>query len=266
LIKTLVSIEVDLASSLAIRFACQLGAAIPMEVHPVYVKEFSSDGSLIGAGWASRTLEREMIKEGKDEISEMITAEMDFCPDLGEPQVIYGDREAELLKIMQKEDFGLYVEGLHFPWNAAAIYKQLHSKFYKKLTFPVVWVRALRKVNQVLILCLNPVATEKVAHVIQKIWKDCPVPLILARPSGNLGGEPLKEAVEKARILLEQSGCKVSVHDNLPSKLEDITDETLNFPLVAIALERDVKKDQPDLHWLEMVKTSSLVTFYSGAH
>ena len=156
MIKTLVSIEVDLASSLAIRFACQLGALIPMEVHPVYVKEFASDGSLVGAGWASRTLEREMIQEGKDEISEMITAEMDFCPALNEPRVIYGDREAELLKIMQMEEFGLYVEGSHFSWNATAIYKRLHSKFYKRLTFPVVWVRALRKVNQVLILCLNP--------------------------------------------------------------------------------------------------------------
>jgi hypothetical protein len=262
LIKTLVSIEVDLASSLAIRFACQLGACIPMEVHPVYVKEFPSDGSLIGAGWASRTMEREMIREGKDEISEMITAEMDFCPDLEQPRVIYGDREAELLKIMQMEDFGLYVEGSHFSWNASAIYKQLHSKLYKKLAFPVVWVRALRKVNQVLILCLSPTATETLAQVFQKIWRDCPVPLLLGLPSGNGGGKALREAVEKARSLLEQSGCTVAVQDNLPSHHEDLTDESLNFPLVAMALERDVKKDQPGLHWLAMIKTSSLVAFY----
>jgi hypothetical protein len=264
LIKTLVSIEVDLASSLAIRFACQLGGLIRMEVHPVYVKEFPSDGSLMGAGWASRTLEREMIREGKDEISQMITAEMDFCPALNEPRVIYGDREAELLKIMQIEDFGLYVEGSgsHFLWNAAAIYKQLHSKFYKALTFPVVWVRALRKINQVLILCLNPSATETLAQVFQKIWKDCPVPLILAQPSGN-GDAALKQAVEKARSLLEQSGCKVSVQDNLPANYTDLTDETLNFPLVAMALERDVKKDEQSLDWLAMIKTSSLVAFHS---
>ncbi len=265
MIKTLVSIEVDLASSLAIRFACQLGGLIRMEIHPVYVKEFPSEGSLIGAGWASRTLEREMIREGKDEISEMITAEMDFCPELNEPRVIYGDREAELLKILQIEDFSLYVEGSgsHFSWNAATIYKHLHSKFYKKLTFPVVWVRALRKINQVLILCLNPTATDTLARVFQRIWKDCPVPLLLALPSGNGGGgTALREAVENARTLLEQAGCKVAVQASLPSNPEEITDEALNYPLVATALERDIKKDQPGLQWLAMIKTSSLVAFY----
>ncbi|MGO9566917.1 MAG: hypothetical protein ACLP5H_05195 [Desulfomonilaceae bacterium] len=263
MIKTLVSIEVDLASSLAIRFACQLGALISMEIHPVYVKEFASDGSLVGAGWASRTLEREMIQEGKAEISEMITAEMDFCPALNEPRVIYGDREAETMKIMQMEEFGLYVEGSHFSWNPTAIYKRLHSKFYKRLTFPVVWVRALRKVNQVLILCLNPAATETLARVFQKIWKDCPVPLLLAVPSGNGSEETaLQDAVKKARSLLEQSGCKVAVQENLPSSPEDLADETLNFPLVAVALERDGKKDQPSLQWLAMIKTASLVAFY----
>lgn len=263
MIKTLVSIEVDLASSLAIRFACQLGALIPMEVHPVYVKEFPSDGSLIGAGWASRTLEREMIQQGKDEISEMITAEMDFCPALNEPRVIYGDREAELLKIVQMEEFGLYVEGSHFSWNASAIQKQLNSKFYKKLAFPMVWVRALRKINQVLILCLNPTATDTLAQVFQRIWGNCPVPLLLALPSGNGGeGTALHQSVENARTLLEQAGCKVAVQASLPSNPADLRDEALNLPLVATALERDVKKDQPGLQWLAMVKTSSLVALY----
>ena len=39
MIKTLVSIEVDLAASRAIRFACQLGNFMEMEIHPVYIKE-----------------------------------------------------------------------------------------------------------------------------------------------------------------------------------------------------------------------------------
>ena len=263
MIKTLVSIEVDLASSLAIRFACQLGGLIPMKVHPVYVKEYATDGALVGAGWASRTLEREMIQEGKVEISQMITAEMDFCPDLEEPRVIYGDREAELLKIMQMEDFGLYVEGSHFSWNQSVIYKQLHSKLYKKLAFPVIWVRALRKVNQVLILCLNPTATETLAQVFHNIWKDCSVPLMLGLPSGNGSGETaLQDSVEKARAVLERSGCKVAVRLDLPANPGVLSEETLNFPLVAVALEKHISKDQPGLQWLARVKTSSLVAFY----
>lgn len=263
MIKTLVSIEADLASSLAIRFACQLGGIISMEVHPVYVKEFPSDGSRTGAGWASRTWEREIIKQGKDEISEMIMTEMDFCPALIEPRVIYGDRQSELLKIVQMEEFGLYVEGTHFPWNAGSIYKQLHSKFCKGLTFPVVWVRTLRKINQVLLLCLDSAGVETLAQVFQRVWKGCPVPLLLAVPPGRYEeAKNLKEAVGNARSVLEQSGCQVEVQENFPEPQEELKDTALNFPLVAVGLERDVKKDHPGLHWLAMTKTASLVAFY----
>ena len=38
MIKTLVAIEVDLASSMAIRYACQLGNLVDVELYPVYVK------------------------------------------------------------------------------------------------------------------------------------------------------------------------------------------------------------------------------------
>ncbi len=85
-IKTLVSIELDLVSSLAIRFACQLGSLMDAEIHPVYVKESSPHDSVWGAGWASRTWEKEMVQQGKAEIAELITAEMDFCPVLKRTQ------------------------------------------------------------------------------------------------------------------------------------------------------------------------------------
>ena len=45
MIKTLVAIEVDLASSMAIRYACQLGNLVDMELYPVYVKEPPSGGA-----------------------------------------------------------------------------------------------------------------------------------------------------------------------------------------------------------------------------
>ncbi len=234
-----------------------------MEVHPVYVKEFPSDGSRTGAGWARRTWEREIIKQGKDEISEMIMTEMDFCPALIEPRVIYGDRQSELLKIVQMEEFDLYVEGTHFPWNAGSIYKQIHSKLYKGLDFPVVWVRTSRKINQVLLLCLDRAGVEALARVFQQIWKNCPVPLLLAVPSaGGEEGKNLQEAVGKARGLLQQSGCQVEVQENFPQPHEELKDTALNFPLVAVALDRDVKKDHPGLQWLAMIKTSCLVGFY----
>ncbi len=111
MIKTLVAIEVDLASSLAIRYACQLGNLIHMELHPVYVKEPPPEVPATGTGWVRHTWEREIVELGKEEIQEMLAAEMESCPQLHEPRVIYGDREYELLKIVDHEPFDLYVEG-----------------------------------------------------------------------------------------------------------------------------------------------------------
>jgi nucleotide-binding universal stress UspA family protein len=260
-IKTLVSIELDLVSSLAIRFACQLGSLVDAEIHPVYVKESSPHDSVVGAGWASRTWEKEMVEQGKAEIAELITAEMDFCPVLKEPRVIYGDREAELLGLAQAEGFQIYVEGAHFPWTSHDLYKKLHTKLFRNITSPVILVKTLRKINQVQLLCLDVAGTQTLAHLFGSVWKDCPVPLMLSYPGPGVG-EGLKKAVEEARQFLTESGCAVSAQETLFATPEaQASEELRDCGLVAIAVERSAKKDSKELRLLESVKTSALLAF-----
>jgi hypothetical protein len=265
-VKTLVSIEVDLASSLAVRFVCQLGGLMKMEIHPVYVKESLPHESVVGAGWASRTWEKEIIEQGKKEISELIGAEQDFCAVLRDPRVIYGDRETELLKIAQTEDFDLYVEGVHFSWSPADLYKTIHAKLCQSLHSPLILVRTLRKVNQVSLLCLDPKGTEVLGTLFDRIWKECSVPLVLVHPSGGpptKDSAPLRDAIDRTKTLLEKSGCTVIVQDGLPaSPGNDAAEALKDQGLVAIAIDRTVKKDGEELQWLNLLKTSSLLAFH----
>jgi hypothetical protein len=265
-IKTLVSIEVDLTSSLALRFACQLGSFMNMDIQPVYVKESSPHESVMGAGWASRTWEKEMVQQGKAEISDFIDAEKDFCPLLRQPLVIYGDREAELFKLSQTEKFDLYLEGVHFPWTINEIYKRLHTKIYQRIASPMVLVRTFRKVNQVQLLCLDVPGTRTLTEVFQRIWKNCQIPLLLSHASGESndnGDYQLREAVEHSREALLESGCTVSVTDKLASIPTDEAGETLKDQgLVAIAMERGVRKECTELQWLSMVRTSALIALH----
>ncbi len=62
MIKALVSIDVDLAASRTIRFACQLGYFMPVELHPVYIKESPPRELSIGSGWARHHWERELCE------------------------------------------------------------------------------------------------------------------------------------------------------------------------------------------------------------
>jgi hypothetical protein len=264
-IKTLVSIEVDLAASLAIRFACHMGSLVEMEIHPLYVKESASHDSAMGAGWASRTWERQMIEEGRAEIAEIIASEQDFCPLLKEPRVIYGDREAELLRIVQTEGFDLYVEGAHFAWNPHEIYKKFHSKLYQHLPTPSIMVRALRKVGRAVLLCLDVRSTEILTATFQRFCTSCSLPLLLIHPAKASDGEAdtsLRKAVDSSCRTLADCGYQVSIADTLsrtphPGALDALGDHGL----VAMAAERGIRKDSVELQWLTLVNTSALLAF-----
>ncbi len=266
MIKTLVSIEVDLASSLALRFACQLGGSIDMEIHPIYVKESLSPDSSRGAGWASRTWEREMVEKGKEEISKMIAPEMDFCPKLYDPSVIYGDRHSEVGIVVQEGLFDLYVEGSDFAWSHAELYRLAHTKFYQRLTCPLILVQSLRKMTQVLLLCMDIAGTDILTRTFEKIWKGSSVPLVLAYLADHVttsGETGLKEKVLESKSILEKDGCIVEQKQIDPEVFSKPgEDDIKDYGLVAIGLDRAVRKDSVELEWLSLVKTASLIAFY----
>jgi hypothetical protein len=266
MLKTLVAIEVDLASSMAIRYACSLGNLIPMELYPVYVKAPPPEVPATGTGWVRHTWERQIVAMGTEEIQEMLASEQDSCPLLQAPRVIYGDREYELLKIVGQESFDLYVEGAPYPFNPVNIQRRLTSKFYQKLASPLIWLRVLRKIHQALVVCPDPVSARAVLSAFSKLWSGCSTPVHLALPprEGYGGpGDDLREEARKALAAMEAAGGTVEVKEVAdwsaggpdPAMLKD-------YGLVVVALERAVKKDHVRLNWLAQVKNPLMLVLY----
>jgi hypothetical protein len=266
MIKTLVAIEVDLASSMAIRYACDLGNLIPMELFPVYVKSPSPEVPATGTGWVRHTWERQIVELGKEEIHEMLASEQETCPLLQEPRVIYGDRDYELTKIVGQEVFDLYVEGAPYPFNQATIQRRLHAKFYQKFSCPLIWLRVLRKIHQALVVCPDVAGAKAVLPAISKLWAGCAIPVHLALPpqEGYGGpGDALRQEARKALATMEAAGCAVEVKAVAdwtsggpdPAMLKD-------YGLVAVPLERAVKKDHIRLQWLAQVKNPLMLVLY----
>jgi hypothetical protein len=259
MIRTLVAIEVDLTSSFAIRFACQLSTCLKMELCPVYVKSDISREDTTGVGWVRHTWEREIIREGKVEIAEMIASEAEFCPTLAEPRVIYGDRDAELARLLERESFHLYVEGAPYPFTPETIYKRLHSRLYQRLTQPLIWLRAVKKVDRVLLLCPDLAAPRALARTFESLWSGCATPLHLAHPAG--AGEDLLQEVAQARQSLEAAGLSVSLTPPFqPTAGGPPADFLKDYGLVGVALEAAGRKDSPQLQWLSRVKNPLLLT------
>jgi hypothetical protein len=251
----------DLAASRAIRFACQLGYFMQMEIQPVYVKESPSRNLSIGSGWARRHWEEEMVAEGQKEITEMLSSEIDFCPALRPAQVIFGDRDAELLRLLKHEPFDLYVEGAGFPWTDALLHQKLQSSLFQEAPAPIALAPVLRKIYELLVLCPEPQGLQVLTPSLARLWRGCPVPISLAVPMGLEAVQ--RPEVEKAKTTLEESGCRVSVQEGFPHYPTPPDDAVLRkYGLVALALKRGLKKDSPELEWLSRVKAPLLITLY----
>lgn len=261
MIKALISIEVDLAASRAIRFACQLGNFMPMEIHPVYTKEAPPRDLSIGSGWARHHWEQELIQQGKTEIADLISSEIDYCPVLKTPRVVFGDRDAALARLLEKETFDLYVEGAHFPWSQAMLHQRMHSKLFQRVQVPIVLARVLRKIYKLLVLCLDAAGTRALGAVLPRLWSGCAIPVSLALPAAPEGN--LLPEVNLIKQSLDQTGHQVDLQEAFPFLPAPPTDEYLRqYGIVAFALERGIKKDSPQLVWLSEVKVPLLLVLY----
>jgi hypothetical protein len=261
MIKTLVAIEVDLASSLAIRYACQLGSLIELELHPIYVKEPPPEVPTIGTGWVRHTWEREILEIGKEEIQEMLAGEIESCPQLQAPRVLYGDRQYELLKIMEHEPFDLYVEGAPYPFTPANIQRRLSARFYQRVGTPLIWLRILMKIKQVLVPCFDPAGTRHQVQVMQKIWAGCKTPVHFWVPPGAL--EAMQQEVAEGQNLLRNAGCETNLlTDDRVQEGGPAPEVIKDYGLAVVALERAIRKESTRLQWLAQVKAPLMLVLY----
>jgi hypothetical protein len=261
MIKTLVSIEVDLAASRAVRFASQLNYFVGMEIHPVYVKEAPAREVSIGSGWARRHWEEEIVQQGRTEIMEMISSEWEFSPTLKEPQVIWGDRERELLRIIEADAFDVFVDGERFEWTAANLHRKLQSRLWQRFPGVIGIARVLRKIEGLLVLCTEAQGVQPLARSLALLWQGSSLPMTLAMPQG--APADLAREAAKAQEVLARVGCQVSLEADFPYYPEPPAPGFLRkYGLAALALKPGLKKDSPELTWLSRVNAPLLIKLY----
>jgi hypothetical protein len=110
----------------------------------------------------------------------------------------------------------------------------------------------VRPINQALLLCLDVPGTQALTQACQRLWAGCAVPLHLGFPAGR---EELRPAVARAGAALTAAGCRVTTLEPLPALSPAAVAELQEqYGLVAVALERDLRKDHAVLEWLPQVK------------
>jgi len=161
MIKVMVSLDADLASSIALRYACQLTGISEMELQPIHVEQADRGGGSPGSGWVRKTWETALMETGLEEISHVIDAERNSCGPLLPPKLCIGDREDEILRELVRGDYDLLVEGALQSFTSANFSAKLRSHLYRHAPCPIILVRNLVQIQKVALLLTedqNPAA------------------------------------------------------------------------------------------------------------
>ena len=249
MLRMLVNLDADLASSIALRYACQLTQIIDIKLHCVHVEEPDHDTHAPGTGWVRRTWENTVLKTGEFEIAQLIKAEKSSCPVLGAPKMLVGDRENEILREIQRESYDLFVEGSLHSFSAKKLYDKLHSRLYRLIPCPVIIVKNLVNVEKVALIVRSEIESKKLVSMFLKIFKDSKLELDLIfcefQESGQQSinaNKDINETLNAAKEMLVENQRPPEKCFTIQGAPEEIGDTLRDYGLIACPIHHTISK------------------------
>ncbi|GMQ79750.1 MAG: hypothetical protein BMS9Abin03_184 [Thermodesulfobacteriota bacterium] len=257
MIRTLVYLDADLASSIALRYACQLTDVINMKIHTAHVEEPENDGYAPGTGWIRRTWENTMLKTGEFEIVQLIKAEKSSCPKLGAPKMLVGDRENEILREIQRESYDLFVEGSLHSFTAKKLYDKINSMLYRHIPCPVIVVKNLVHIEKIALIVRSEIESKKLVSLFLKIFKSQRLKLDLIycefQEPGKLsfkGKEDENKTLNAVEEFLMVNHWHPEDCRTIQGSPEEIGDVLRDYGLVASSLHHSISKKS---NWFQLL-------------
>lgn len=159
MLKTLLYVNEDLASSIALRYTAYLNKFVPISLFVAHVEE-PGGKEQVGTGWVRRTWEDGVTSSGKRLIDTMLRTENIDCPVAGQPKVFLGDREEKILYELGIGKYKLYVEGYLNTSDPDQFYELITSPLYDNAPCPVLIAKNLSFSKRCALLCADSVDPE----------------------------------------------------------------------------------------------------------
>jgi nucleotide-binding universal stress UspA family protein len=257
MLRTLVYLDADLASSIALRYTCQLAQLVDMKLYSVHVEEPDQDGHAPGTGWVRRTWESTVLKTGEFEIAQLIKAEKSSCPKLGAPKMLIGDRENEILREIQKESYDLLVEGSLHSFTDKKLYDKINSKLYRLIPCPVIIVKNLVDIEKIALIVRDDIESKKLISMFLKIIKGAKLKLDLVycefQEPGQLSfntNSDINGTLSVAKEILVENQCSPENYLTIQGSPEEIGDTLRNYGLLACPLHHTISKKS---NWFQLL-------------
>lgn len=257
MIKTLVSLDTSLASSIALRYACRLANLIETELHTIYVKEPDSEDQSPGSGWVRKTWENAMLTSEQAAIHRMVKAERGSYPRLGPPKMSVGDREKEILYELQSGFYDLFVEGALHTFNSESFYSKMYSWFYRNTPCPIILAKNLVSLEKVLLVLSSDVNYAKLIATFLKFFKGVTVEVDLIycdfnghAKSGRPKGEDADTILRNAEKILSENEMPPAHFRVVQNSSDKAAELMRGYGLVASSIYRQTNKKSPLLKLL----------------
>jgi len=215
MIRTLVAVDHELESNFALRFACSLAQFTELEVEAVHVLEPLPMDLLRGLGWARKHFDEEQIKKAQEEITQLISGEIESCPFFGKPKIVQGDPVKTILKEARDGDFDLLVVGT--PYRSLSVKPLIgayQAKFIQNADRPLVLVKTVRPLKRILVCDDGTATAEQCLTFVGKLLQKGQFSLTLVHVQDIFHGETRGQAEEvlaKGEKVLKDSNLSPEV-------------------------------------------------------
>ncbi len=236
---SLVYVDENLASSIALRYAGALANLTGMAIQPIHVEEPDHKSHSSGSGWVRRSWEQGLVAAGRQEVERLLRTEKVDCRLAGVPKVLVGDRQAEILDELQRFSYDLYIEGYLNTASVNDFYALLGSQLYRKMDRPALVVKNLVPLDRVLLLTNESVDCTRLIPCFTRLFQDAPVIVDLLyykfREGGSVQLEDRSEAgsyLDNAEAVLAEAGRKADKVQVIQGSPEQVVDHLRSYGLV----------------------------------
>ncbi|MEJ2135290.1 MAG: hypothetical protein P8X86_08605 [Desulfofustis sp.] len=247
MIKALVSVYPDLASVIAMNYACRLSKMFAMEIQPIFVKEPEEGDKAPAVGWVRQTWENGLLDVEQEAMNKLIESERSVYAKLTSLQVIYGDRDEAILDNLLKGGYDLFVEGSISRFEKSSLLQRTCSRLYRKLPCSVVIARNLIDLNKILIIIGDVAPASTLLPALLKLFKGSNVrfdllysKIIDSGPLEPIYSEP--EIFNEADEIFHGTGWKPEKKLALQGSPRDLATQIEEYSLVATSLPSEPER------------------------
>ncbi|WP_022664747.1 hypothetical protein [Desulfospira joergensenii] len=139
----LIEVQDDLASRIALRYACQLEKSIPFTMRAVHIPDLKEYGRAPGNGWVRNKWEDVVVDNSANKIAKMVRREFLYCYTDSDPLIISGDRDQVIFKELSRGNYGFFIQGMLHSFEPDLFLEKLNSRLYRHLPCPALLVKNL---------------------------------------------------------------------------------------------------------------------------